>query len=549
MSLFQTIGESAANLAIAFRNYCFINPFDREQQRRLGSRLIEQSLPGNIDPVPGPAVTDRRELDRTLPWIRGIIRYVMSLVDSRQVTATAEEYELVSTLSRGELYFRYRSDLEELVGERPAKRRSVQAIYQQFESDYESSVAACETLEHLSGIDPGQESPMSSPSHAFAVFFQIRRAFGTISSFVKGRSRPTDALRAAMWESVFSTDFQLYGDQLFDRMHDINTLVLGPSGTGKDLVAKAIGGCRYLPYNTTHGFDALPEQAFRPVNLSEFSRDLIESELFGHAAGSFTGATTDREGVFDRCEHYHTLFLDEIGELEQFIQVKLLRVLQERSFYRVGDRARRYFGGKIVSATNRDLEQEMNAGRFRKDLYFRLCADIVRTPKLRDQLDDAPEDLPALIDSICKRVLGTSNPTIIERLAERVTHQIDENPSLGAEYAWPGNFRELEQCVRSTLIHGDYRPASIPSRSPAAATPDATTSIPDQLNPVDALAADIRTLGLTWDELLDRYVQLVHRRSNNISDTARRLGKHRTTVQKRLADSKTPKERRGSAND
>lgn len=271
----------------------------------------------------------------------------------------------------------------------------------------------------------------------------------------------------------------------------------------------------------------MPDQAFRPINLSEFSRDLIESELFGHVAGSFTGAASDRDGVFEGCQHYHTLFLDEIGELEESIQVKLLRVLQERTFYRVGDRNRRHFGGKIVAATNRDLQSEMNAGRFREDLYFRLCADVVRTPTLREQLDDTPDDLPVLVRGICAQVLGTSDDAIVDQLEQRVIQQIETNPSLGLGYMWPGNFRELEQCVRSTLIHGAYQPANRPSPSRFAAEAIAP-------NAASTLAADVRARSLTWDEILDRYVKLVHENSKNLTETARKLGKHRSTVQKRL---------------
>lgn len=529
MSLAHFVGEPAFKFAEAFRNYCFINPFDTGQQRLLGEKLNATPLPDDIPPVPGPAVSDRPELDRTLPWVRGIIEVSMKLIESGKLSLPLEERELLSTLSRGELYFRYRSDFESIVRNDPADVQSTRTLYRRFEKDYRVATNKLQQLVQLSNGDHGNASRLDSPSHAFAIFFQIRRAFGTIRSFINGTSRPANLLRAAMWESVFSTDFQLYGDLLFDRMHDINTLILGPSGTGKELVARTIGSCGYLPYTPSKGFDAMPDEAFRPVNLSEFSPELIESELFGHIAGSFTGATSDRAGVFEGCQNYHTLFLDEIGELDTSIQVKLLRVLQERTFCRVGDNNRRHFGGKVVAATNRDLESEMNEGRFREDFYFRLCADVIRTPSLREQLDDTPDDLPVLVRGICGHVLGTENPKIVDLLEERVLTEIETNPSIGWHYRWPGNFRELEQCVRSTLIHGSYQP----TRNPKVDSKPAPSSPP---TPADTLAADVRRGTLTWDEILDRYVNLIHQRSKNLTETARRLGKHRSTVQKRLGN-------------
>src|SRR5262249_38297977 len=162
-------------------------------------------------------------------------------------------------------------------------------------------------------------------------------------------------------------------------------LIIGPSGTGKERVAEAIGRSQYIPFDERKkefkiGFLNAKKKAvkidfvkaFKPVNLSALSPSLIESELFGHVKGAFTGGLDDHDGRLEECPGHGALFLDEIGELTSEIQVKLLRVLQTRHFQRAGDNDDRRFRGKIIAATNRDLAAEMQARRFREDFYYRL---------------------------------------------------------------------------------------------------------------------------------------------------------------------------------
>src|SRR5207244_4143346 len=138
------------------------------------------------------------------------------------------------------------------------------------------------------------------------------------------------------------------------------------------------------------------------------------------------------------------VFLDEIGELDAGIQVKLLRVLQTGRFQKLGASDDLEFRGKIIAATNRDLAAEMRAGRFREDFYYRLCADRITTPSLREQLADAPDDLHDMLRFIARKEIGEAEA---ESLAAEVGDWIRQN--LGRDYPWPGNFRELEQCVRN----------------------------------------------------------------------------------------------------
>jgi transcriptional regulator with PAS, ATPase and Fis domain len=302
---------------------------------------------------------------------------------------------------------------------------------------------------------------------------------------------------------------------LYNRMGDFTTLIAGPSGTGKELVARAIGLSRYIPFDAERKqFVKYFADSFHAVNLSALSPTLIESELFGHCRGAFTGAVGDRQGWLETCDELGTVFLDEIGELDGAIQVKMLRVLQSRVFQRLGDTAERKFLGKMIAATNRDLAAEMKAGRFREDFYYRLCSDIITTPSLREQLADAPEDLHNLILHITGRIVGED----AEPVAGEVESWIDEN--LGRDYAWPGNIRELEQCVRNIVIRKQYVP---PPKSA------------DNLDePKQRLFQSLVAGSLTADEMLRQYCTIVYANLGSYEQTAKVLGLDRRTVKAKI---------------
>jgi DNA-binding NtrC family response regulator len=248
------------------------------------------------------------------------------------------------------------------------------------------------------------------------------------------------------------------------------------------------------------------------VNLSALAPTLIESELFGHRRGAFTGALGDREGWLESCDALGTVFLDEIGELEAGVQVKLLRVLQSRQFQRVGETEPRRFEGKLVAATHRDLPAEIAAGRFREDLYYRLCADVIRTPTLREQIADSPDELPGLISLLARRIAGEEDAA---SLTDEVVAFVDAE--LGRDYPWPGNVRELEQCVRNVLIRGAYRPA-------VRRDDDAG----------DDLTGALRRGALSADALVRRYCTETYARTGSYEETGRRLGLDRRTVKAKL---------------
>jgi hypothetical protein len=383
------------------------------------------------------------------------------------------------------------------------------------------------------------------PEHVFAVCFQVARAFHAIFEYIVGGSTATARLRAAVWQSIFTRDMRRYMRTLYPRMAHFTTLITGPSGTGKELVAQAIGRSRYLEFDTkTKKF---APSRYTALNLSAFVPTLIESELFGHLKGAFSGAL-DREGYLEQCsEPDDTVFLDEIGELDEAIQVKLLRVLQERCFVRVGETTDEpsEFHGKIIAATNRDLAAAMRAGKFREDFYHRLCDDQIVTPSLAEQLAERPQDLTEMVRFLVSQTLGDltlgpDGPADAEmrvRDADALTSEsVDWIEKNLKDYPWPGNFRELSRCVRNVMIRGSYRP-SLSSRDGASG-----------LGPVDELLHNVRKVELTRGKLLGCYYALAYSRSDeNWTAAGRLLRVNWRTVRDRHDSAFLEKVRRGRA--
>jgi transcriptional regulator with AAA-type ATPase domain len=350
-------------------------------------------------------------------------------------------------------------------------------------------------------------------AHLFACFFQVRRAFHHIFRNIVGRSLPAAKLRAAVWQSIFTYDMRRFRRSVYARMGDVPALITGPTGTGKELVARAIGLSRYVPFDERREkFAGDPEATFVGLNPSALSPTLIESELFGHRKGAFTGAIADHEGFLESTGPLGTVFLDEIGELDPALQVKLLRVIQTRTFQRLGDTTPRRFDGKLIAATNRDLAAEIRASRFREDFFYRLCADTILTPALHEQMAGNLEELTHLVRFISTRVAGEDEA---EQLTSEVVRAIEVSP--GLDYRWPGNFRELEQCVRSVMLRGSY--------SPSPQTPsDARQRI----------AEGVVAGAFTADDLLRNYCTLLYAKTRNYSQVAEKLGVDRRTVRAKV---------------
>jgi transcriptional regulator with AAA-type ATPase domain len=424
--------------------------------------------------------------------------------------ATPEEQAIYEDLVLYRLYARYERDWLELLHRDADGRAHKAPRFEEFARD----TAHFLELPGL-GLDTRRDAPF-----LFAYGFQTRRAFHHTFRQIIGASMPAARLRAQVWQSIFSHDRARYRRALVDRMQDVTTLITGASGTGKELVARAIGLSRFLPFDPEAGrFVESYATGFFPLNLSALSPTLIESELFGHRRGAFTGALDDRAGWLEACGPRGTVFLDEVGELSPEIQVKLLRVLQDRRFQRLGETSERRFEGKIVAATNRDLSAEMQRGSFRADFYWRLCSDWIRTPSLREQLQDTPEDRRNLVVVLARRSFGDEEA---EAVADEVEAWIEAH--LGPDYPWPGNIRELEQCVRSIVIRRTYEPPGGSSGAEVGAAGD----------PREGLARDVVGGRLDHETLLARYTALVYHAAGSYEEAARQLGIDRRTVKARL---------------
>jgi DNA-binding NtrC family response regulator len=224
---------------------------------------------------------------------------------------------------------------------------------------------------------------------------------------------------------------------------DVNVLILGESGTGKELVARAI-----------YQHSRRANRPFLAINCAAIPEALLESELFGHERGAFTGADRQRIGKFEQCNG-GTLFLDEVGDMTPLTQAKVLRVLQEQTFERVGGNETVQTDVRVIAATNRDLEKMVARGRFRPDLYYRLSVFAIALPPLRER----GEDLPMLVGHFLKR--------FSRELNKEVSQVAPEALALLERHAWPGNLRELQSvlkqallCSRGPVLLPEFLPAS-----------------------------------------------------------------------------------------
>lgn len=277
---------------------------------------------------------------------------------------------------------------------------------------------------------------------------------------------------------------------------DLSVLLTGESGTGKELLAAHI-----------HRESPVAANAFVKVNCAAIPNELIESELFGYEKGAFTGAATARRGRFELADG-GSIFLDEVGDLQEASQAKLLRVLQDGEFQRLGSERTQRVSVRVISATNRDLETLVAEGRFRRDLYYRLSVVPLRVPALRERIQDLGELASYFLAEHCAR--NNFRPKALD----------DEVVAVLARYDWPGNVRELRNVIeRMAILTPDDRItiSSIPLeiRSPKGQQPSSLHAIRD--------AAE-----------RDRIVKALEQANWNVSSAARALGIERTNLHKRL---------------
>lgn len=284
---------------------------------------------------------------------------------------------------------------------------------------------------------------------------------------------------------------------------DASVLIEGESGTGKELIAEAI-----------HQNSQRRRQPFVKVNLGGISASLFESEMFGHRRGAFTDAKADRVGRFELANG-GTIFLDEIGELDMGSQVKLLRVLQDRTYEVLGDSKPRRLDIRVICATNRDLAQEVREGRFREDLFYRINLITVRLPALRER----PTDIPLLVQHFVDNLRATYNRPAL-KVNTRAMHWLREQPL-------PGNIRELKNLVeRAVLVSGKDELGPEEFQAQFQKTPVKVTAAPGELPAVGSM---------TLDELEAQMIRKsMDHYAGNVSKVAKALGLSRGALYRRL---------------
>jgi DNA-binding NtrC family response regulator len=343
-----------------------------------------------------------------------------------------------------------------------------------------------------------------------AIFYQLRRAFFFINHSLIGGSPCMKQLRKRLWDNIFTHDMRWYVRSFWNRMEDFSTLLLGGTGTGKGAAAAALGRSGFIPFNPAKRcFAESFTRAFVPINLSQYPEPLIESELFGHRKGAFTGAVERHDGVFARCSPHGAIFLDEIGDVAEPVQIKLLQVLQQRTFSPVGGHETLRFEGRVIAATNKPLDRLRRAGAFRDDFYYRLCSDQIEVPSLCRRIQEAPSELETLVSHILRRLSGEDHGALTEQILSALGRGV------GRAYAWPGNVRELEQAVRRILLTGAY-----------AGDSAAAEGAGDDLS--DALARG----NLTVKELTAAYCRRLFARYGRYEEVAKRTGLDWRTAKK-----------------
>jgi DNA-binding NtrC family response regulator len=521
------ISAAERSFLTAVSEFAYCNPFLPEHTRLEREALGDEFVEG--EPVWSQMVEDperpRANVWRIFEKLKKLAEELRSRLISGKFTPRETDLLLYEDAILHLLYQSYYRQFNEASFGTTAKLTSRWRFYHEFLTDWRRFL-------EIEGIGlPTRHDPR----HTFACFRQIQRAFEQIFHDIIGGSMPAARLRASIWQSIFTHDMRRYRRTLYGRMGEFATLITGPSGTGKELAARAIAQSRYAPFDDKKiGFADDDAPLFFPINISALSPTLVESELFGHRRGSFTGAIEDRKGWLETCPALGSVFLDELGDLDPAIQVKLLRVIETRSFHPVGETAGRQFQGKLIAATNRDLAARIRTGDFREDLYYRLCSDQIVTPPLAEQLADSPQVLNELIVYMARRVAGAE----AEELARDVTTWIEEN--LGRDYPWPGNYRELEQCVKNVLIRRDYRPSSpVSGRShmaghgPAPLAPHVAEG-PASRDAMAQIIDDFCGGRTTVNELLARYCTIVYRINGSYEETARRIGLDRRTVKNKI---------------
>jgi DNA-binding NtrC family response regulator len=463
------------------------NPFSAERVE------FDRRIVGGTTCLVGEPLVDlviEKVLER-LAQLRGELKADLSAY-------SGEDRDLLQEVLMFEVYYRFANEFDLLI--RNQAESGDQPCKVSFARDALSQLCQCGCSE-------------AEALRYFAFFYQLRRTFYFIHHSLIGQSHSVQTLRCQLWNAVFTTNIRWYERFLWNRMEDFSTLILGETGTGKGTAAAAIGRSGFIPFDAKHGvFVESFTRNFIGINLSQFPEPLIESELFGHKKGSFTGAIDDHMGLFALCTPHGSVFLDEIGDAPVPVQIKLLQVLQERTFSPLGCRDSKRFSGRVIAATNKPLLELGRQGKFREDFFYRLCSNVITMPTLRLRFQEDSGELDLLIQAIVQRTLGEPLPDIVKGI--KATLKRDLPPG----YHWPGNVRELEQAVRRIILCGEY--------------PGNIFTCPGRNNLANLLFRGMEDGSLSAARLSEGYCMLLYQPHGTFEEVSRRTGLDRRTVKK-----------------
>jgi DNA-binding NtrC family response regulator len=361
----------------------------------------------------------------------------------------------------------------------------------------------------MEAIQRGAYDYVSKPFNIEELRLTVARALERRRLVAEQKTVPAEGKATHLQDIVGKSPVMLDVYKLVARVAGSTATVLveGESGTGKELVARSI-----------HTHSPRANAPFVPVNCTALTESLLESELFGHARGAFTGAVSSKRGLFEAANG-GTLFLDEIGDMGPKMQAQLLRTLQDGEVRPVGGSESIRVDVRLVCATNKDLEDEVKAGRFREDLYFRINVVTVHLPPLRDR----PEDIPSLVAHFLNKTA--------RRERREAAAMSPEALRLLSGYSWPGNVRELENAIERAVAVAKGN-VVLPSDLPPEVGGSAALGVPGGVSVTDGgIIADRPTLG----ELERRYIQLVLGEcAGNKKKAAEKLGIDRRTLYRAL---------------
>jgi DNA-binding NtrC family response regulator len=480
-----TLNQTERHFFKTVHNAAFANPFSELRER------LDQKIAGLF-----PSAARRESKDMCVQEVDRQLKKLARQNRGNINQYTGEDRDLLRVVYLFDIFHKFRDRFDQLI---------------------QDQIAAQDDPVSVNFVDDAREMmeekgfSTSRFYHYFALSFQLRRAFYFISNTLVGASPCMTTFKKHLWYNVFTYNIGLYDQHLWNRMEDFSTLLLGETGTGKGTAARAIGMSGFIPFDRKQRcFVVSFTRAFSSLNLSQYPETLLESELFGHTKGAFTGAVEDYQGVLDRCSPHGAILLDEIGEIPEHIQIKLLRVLQERTFTPVGSHTASRFNGRVIAATNRPKKEIMDGRVFREDFYYRLCSDIIEVPPLRTRIQQDPRELDALLDFTVTHMTGL----VSSKITAKIKRIIDRR--LGNHYSWPGNVRELEQCVRSVLLRRDYL----------------GKQVPDDPSLTSLLCQGIQHQNLPVSDLVSGYCTLLYDTLGTYEKVAQTTGLDRRTVKK-----------------